>query len=1694
MTTSAFTEKLRCYIVAITLLLLPTLILCQDCPAIACNDNIQISLDQDCDFLLDADFFIEGDTLTQKIDPTANFLLSISSLEISDLPLQSLGSASEGWNSDKLFGSHLYKIENDCRNSCWGTVLIESKVPPRIVNDPLTTYNFACSEIFHVLDHHEYTGSLGLNPELSTTCEKFNYNLYYKDAFNQLPNCADSSQGTFTSTVNDSITDSVRDDLLLMEDMHVDINQVPLNNFEGAPIVDWRADLHVAPTIEDCNLMLDIESHLKYLITRIDGTYDWVFADLEVFTYTVTNGLLVAQQITSFPAPIEPGTQLLVKASHPNADGTYSLNFSGDCFGGVENNTCIREWYISSMDHGVKTEELILKQTFKFDGLDLEEVACAASNFVVGCDVDNHPDSIFNYFKENVSDSAAIVNAYPHIITGSRKIGTVIYDSLVHEEIVIDTFLDKVFLGGEWVLVPIVNKEIVETIIKVERKASLPVIIPFQEGTHNCNIVVARDDVEVPICGYGTKGSHKVVRTWSIIDWCKEETKYCTQVFEVRDDEAPEFKMMKDSLTIGIDPWQCTATLFIPPVEVTDKCQSDIDLSTNKDMQVRLTVYDAYTNEIYDSERIWLGDVTITSDIIDLYGAYPLGMAQFLEPGEYWVSYTVADECGNESDIQRLWLEVIDNVPPVAICPEELAVTLIADGSGPEDATAKVLAEAFDNGSHDAGCNEVYFKVIRMDELEAANSTDYGLPIACQGPDAIIPTDFDKFGEAQDSTWLVYFDDEVKFCCGDENVLVVLRVFDQDPGPGPISPSDFKGSYNDCMIVVNLKLQAPYLRECAQTRYVDCKDDLHDMAYMGMPSLYATCGTHGVMYHDIDYGDPSCSTGKIEREWYHDSNSNGYVDDEDSYLCSQDIYMTAQKFDPTTIKWPAHYTGDVVKGIRIDADYEGVCHKVESDVKMHAPFNCSEDFTTLCQPEWIETSCGLIGYNVVSDTLDVPNSGGCSKIINRWTIIDWCNYDANSSGVDNPYSNDFEAVQDWCATDGCIAAEENGIYFRYKRIKDSDGLETAAIERDGYYTFDQVIKIIDTESPEIDPSVTVERDLMGSECNGSITITKHAEDRGCISRLTWDVTIINSYGDKVAEHRAFGSDLSWNVENIAAGTYSVRYNIHDGCNNSAYGEDTYIVNDNRPPTPYCISGVSTAVMRGEGLITVWASDFDLGATDNCDDRSKLRFTFTSTPPSEDVDFDESTRSSSILFTCEDLDRSGLSEIELEVYVWDTNDNADFCTVSLRVDDNGSHCDGDPIGNNNGGGDAPAPSGQTININGNVTTIANEMIDGVNVTIESNLPGFPREVESNQGGFSFAANPVNGNYIISAEKDDNYLNGVSTLDLVLIQQHIIGTEPFTDGYTIIAADASNDQSVSALDIIQLRQLILGLSNELPNNESWRFVESTDFIDQANPWPFIEEIRINSPQNNMFDQNFIGIKIGDVSGNAIANQLQTAEARSQQTTTLNATDRFIEKGEITTVVFESGLEDIKGFQMNIDLNKVVIQEVGSDQFVLNESNYSVANNELRMSVNESKGNLLSGGLFELTFKAKESGLTSQLLDLANTISSEVYISDSNDVAAVELGFEGKFTETMVLHQNTPNPFSTQTVIPFELPKEASVTVTIFDTSGKVVFSHSDVYAKGMNQLKLNKDEVATNGILYYQLQSEGQTISKKMMMID
>ena len=1661
-----------------------------ECPTMSCNKKFQISLDFECDYLLHPDLFLEGDTLSQKNDPNEKFSISISSLDIEDLALSAYGSEMPGWKSEKLFGSHNYSIENDCGNSCWGVVTIESKVAPKIVNEPKSIWSFTCSEVHDVLDSDQYTASWGLNPELSSACDQLHYNMYFKDHFTQLPDCDDKTSGTYYSTISDEISDDFDDDLLLDEAKHFETGLFPLNRLNGVDYSDWRADLHVAPNVADCNLMINVESDLKYAIHGPGGSIEWVEATLQIYTYTMTaDGNIIAVPIANTtPAAIDEEAKLLVRASHPDARGSYSLQFSGDCDAILDNNVCVRQWYVAIMDHGIKTEHKIFEQTFSFTSLDLNVVDCAASGFEISCEQSSDPDSLYHYFNETISDSAAIVNAYPHIKTGKRKIGTVKIDSFIWREVPVDTVVQRLYLNDEWVFLPVVTKVITEEVVKVERKAELPVIIPLQEGTHLCNILIARDDVEIAICGKGTNGSHKVIRTWSIVDWCQQTTNECLQIFEVKDTKAPEIKKYRDHLYTSIEPWHCTANVPIPIISAYDNCTHDIGYS--------ITVKDTISQNIVAEREIAPGEMAIFS----IEGEQAMMTASGIVPGVYWIYYVAVDDCGNRSDAKRTLLEVVDHVPPVAVCPDELVISLINDEHELDGGVAKVPAAAFDDGSHDSDCNEVYFKVLRMDEWDASPDRRSGLPVACEEADAVT-YERDKHGLIIDSTAVVYFDDYVKFCCADDSVTVVLRVFDQDPGDGPIAAEDYVGNYNDCMILVTTKKQLPQLKVCAPARHTDCLDDLHDMSIMGMPEIENGCDVHHMIYQDAEYGDPSCGTGRIIRSWYFDQNHDGIVDLGEPHMCDQEIFMDGQKFDPTSIKWPKHYTGDWVRGIHRTTDESGYCQEKAAQVDLGDAVNCTDEIE-LCAPEWASVDCGLIGHNVDIDTIYAGNGSSCSKIIKRWTVIDWCHYDPNTYHAGSNHTNElFEAVQDNCDTTGCISFQEYGTYYRYARVKNHEGRDSAAIIWDGYYTWEQVIKVVDETIPVIDPAVTIDADLSGESCQGSITINKHAEDSGCVSLLKWDIQILNYEGELVAQHSANGSDVSWEVDHVGSGEYTVKYVVSDGCQNVATAEDTYIARDSREPTPYCLSGVSTTVMETDGKATIWAADFNIGSYDNCDEAADLRFTLSDIHPDDDPDFIVERGSSAATFSCADLQGASSRTIDLTMYVWDRSGNRDFCSVYFRIDDTDDDCNtinnpptDDPEGGDDQTDENVEPEVAAL-ISGSLRTSTGSMIEAADITINSALPGYPKVYTSDSGLYAFDENPLSMNYIIRAEKHGDYLNGVSTLDLVLLQQHILGTQNFNDPYKVIAGDVNSDQKLTASDVVLLRRLILGLITELPAN-SWRFINAENqFADYHRPWPFAEQIVIDALIDHATAQNFIGIKIGDVNGDVTTNQLRQSELRSSsELVQLTMKDIPVTAGQTYDVsVHLQDQSSLFGIQFALDLGYMTVIELTSANIDITADHYHIDDGRLYVSWHAASELSIDGPLLQVVLRAEGSGYLSEQIQLSDLgMAAEVYHGYPTVESALTLSYESK-DASFELYQNQPNPFTQSTTVGFRVPSDMSIVFSIIDVSGRVVHSQQSNYDTGYHEIEIASEHLQSKGIFYYRLTGEHHSSTKKMLLI-
>src|SRR5690606_21175789 len=194
-----------------------------------------------------------------------------------------------------------------------------------------------------------------------------------------------------------------------------------------------------------------------------------------------------------------------------------------------------------------------------------------------------------------------------------------------------------------------------------------------------------RFELGEPNCDAGDVGCYKLLRQWTIIDWCTGEIAGHNQVIKVIDDEGPEITY-PDVVTVGMDVWSCEGTWDVPAPWIEDNCSND-------------TRYDV---------EVLTGDVTYNGVQWRVSG---------LAPGQHTAYISAYDCCGNVST-HEVTLNVVDDVPPVAVCESHTTLSLSGVGStNLNGGFSKIFAETFDDGSFD-NCGPVWFKAVRMTKGE----------------------------------------------------------------------------------------------------------------------------------------------------------------------------------------------------------------------------------------------------------------------------------------------------------------------------------------------------------------------------------------------------------------------------------------------------------------------------------------------------------------------------------------------------------------------------------------------------------------------------------------------------------------------------------------------------------------------------------------------------------------------------------------------------------------------------------------------------------------------------------------------------------------------------------------------------------------------------------------------------------------
>ncbi len=414
--------------------------------------------------------------------------------------------------------------------------------------------------------------------------------------------------------------------------------------------------------------------------------------------------------------------------------------------------------------------------------------------------------------------------------------------------------------------------------------------------------------------------------------------------------------------------------------------------------------------------------------------------------------------------------------------------------------------------------------------------------------------------------------------------------------------------------------------------------------------------------------------------------------------------------------------------------------------------------------------------------------------------------------------------------------------------------------------------------------------------------------------------------------------------------------------------------------------------------------------------------------------------------------------------------------------------------------------QMSTVAGLIITEMDEPVEDVAVALNYSGTSFAQEEMTAQDGLYNFATPANNDYEIQPNRNDDPLNGVTTYDLILLGQHLLNIQSLNSPYQMIAGDVNKSGTITNLDMIELRRLILLIDDEFTNNTSWRFVEADhEFVNASNPFAetFPETSMINDLTGELAS-DFIAIKIGDLNNSAQPNQLVAGDTRSKDSELIfQLEDKIVEAGETFSVAFDAtDFEQILGYQFTLKYNadQVSFEDMEANELrSLNADNFGFKTDKgvITTSWNRETPLSLTKGAtaFTLTFTAKERVSVSDVIAMDDAYTPAEAYNAANDLMDVQLRFgEVAADEKSVfrLFQNQPNPFRTETKIGFQLPENGTATLVIYDVAGRVLRTITKDYSAGYNEEVIQQSDLNATGILFYRLETDHGVATKKMIL--
>lgn len=1248
----------------------------------------------------------------------------------------------------------------------------------------------------------------------------------------------------------------------------------------------------------------------------------------------------------------------------------------------------------------------------------------------------------------------------------------------------------------------------------------------FDLDQNYCNVGASySDEPRINICS----GTYHFRRQWNIIDWCNAGASTTwDQLIKVGDFTSPDVYFdIPDYDNDGIEnlsfetstsPFECSANWSVPY---------------------------AITSDANSCSGIGARSVTIRTDLGGYVWTGLEGtVVQGLQIGVYEVTWCISDGCGNQTCETR-GLIVRDNIAPTATCNDELNVSIGGgDIHNGVEGVAHIFAAAVDGGSYD-NCGPVTFEIRRNFHNDGPDDIDYT---------------FDDTCDPDEGSWSEWSNHISFFCCDIRNeIKIELKATDEHGVSNVcwmvVTPEDKIAPY--CYAPPSIQTTCAALPQTfpgdISLAYENDPSGTHEMMSDLFGNAWATdnCGIDSIVELIPTVAINSCGAGSVSRrfeawQWKEDgdANGNGQFDRDEAWIstsiCSQVISIS--ETHDYHIDFPQDASADCGDPCVWDIETSsGGCDGFVINRGEPVRFSASGDecyklSITYDVINWCTWDGEYVGYVIPRRTEDDGESLAFDRAVeSAERPILW----GGNNGVvlDRDHDNRYPGNTLNPANDRRRTICPGGSTYLNPALDDSsladEHSSTNANLARGRWKYTQFIKVYDTTVPEIsvgafggptDLCADLDQGQFGDPygtCDAVVNIPFsvsdecelfNGEDVLVISVVSaaLDLFVLDVNGDGNILANEFSADQNITITDNGDGTYlytgvlpiitsamgddiyhAIKVVLADGCGNQTNEIIRFDVIDCKGSAPICINGLTVTLMpqqEGGCAMAIWASDYATSPVYDCTGQGQgngsgqaIITDYAIYRASEIADpttfVPDATHTGVILTDADD------EFVVLYVYGFDGDGNYDYCETYVLVQLHAS-CEG------NAG---------TGTIAGIIMTEETETVEGVQVNLSGSMA--MSNTTENNGSFYFVNLPEGDDYSVTPYLNAEPLNGVTTADIIKMNKHIIGTEILDSPYKRIAADINRSETVSTLDIIQLRKLILHISTEFASNTSWRFIPTGyQFPAATNPW--LNEFPELTNYNDLVgvvNADFIAVKTGDVNGSATANLLSSDDR------TLNGQFNFqlenidMIAGTIYKTPFSNaGINSIDGFQLTLALNHAELLDI--EYGIVPEGSFGL--NFINQGMITSSWNQLSGNkttadevFFSLIIRAVEDVSLSDAIKVSSRYTAaEAYDKDNTLNVGIEFTNGIADRAEFELYQNTPNPFITETMIGFNVPEDTKVTISINDISGRVLHLIQKEAIAGYNQVKLTKEMINnTTGVLSYTINSDGFSETKTMIVI-